>query len=104
MNIDKLKNILIENKIDETACQVLPSHFVEGALTLKKEDDGSWIVLLNERGEWLIKERFWVLSDACKVFLKQALRDPTYRINFRQSDLATWEKTYKELLQKYDLK
>lgn len=98
---DQLKKILIENNINK-ACQVFPHSIQEGALCLTKEED-TWVVSLNERGVWRLKEKFWVESDACKYFLKKVLSDPTYRNDFKQTDLLNLEEYQQKLLAKYDL-
>ena len=107
MNIDDLRAILMKEKIKQQACLINPRPLVEGALCVNKQADGSWVITLNERGEYLIHQSFQSESEACRFFLKHVLSDPTYRNDFQQSDLLyweNWEKEKKHLLGKYDLK
>jgi hypothetical protein len=102
MTPEQVQKVFIENHINEKACQLFPDHVQEGALCLIKEDD-TWIVLANERGNWILQEKFWIESDACKFFLTKVLSDPTNRNDFKQSDLEDWENKKINLLRKYNL-
>jgi hypothetical protein len=103
MDIKELKQILMDNRIRETACLINPPVCEEGALCLRQALDGQWTVTLSERGEYLVEESFPSEDAACSYFLKKVLKDPTYRMDFKQSDLLTFEKDVKELLRKYNL-
>ncbi|MEW6290868.1 MAG: hypothetical protein AB1545_13545 [Thermodesulfobacteriota bacterium] len=103
MNIDQLNEILTEEKISKQACLINPRPLVEGALCLNEQEDGSWLVILNERGNFLIHQSFSLESDACRFVLKHVLSDPTYREDFKQSDLFSWKEKKKNILEKYEL-
>lgn len=103
MTINEVKEILNENNIDKQRCPINTLPFAEGALHLNRQDDGSWIVLLNERGNNNIYEVFISESDACRAFVTHVLCDPTYRKDFKQSDLIYWKEKVGEILRKYNL-
>ena len=100
MTIDQLRKIIKENHINENAYQILPDHIAEGVLCLVKEDD-TWIIQLNERGEWIINEKYWIESDACKSFLRHVISDPVNISDFKKSDLINYSEKVKEILHKY---
>ncbi len=102
MTPEQVRKIFEENDINEKACQLFPKYVQEGALCLTKEKD-TWVVSANERGNWIVKEKFWVESDACNFFLTKVLSDPTYRNDFTQTDLVDWESKKIKLLKKYNL-
>ena len=101
MNIEQLKKELKVNSINLNACLIYPSFCPVGALCLIKNDDYSWSVSRTERGEYTVNEKFYNETDACKYFLKYIITDPTYRNDFKQSDLFNWEERKEELLKKY---
>jgi len=103
MEIAEVKRILLENRIRTSACLVNPSICREGALCLRKEPNGNWTVTLNERGEYVMNDSFPSEDAACRYFLKVVLSDPTYREDFRQSDLDTFMEEKEEILRKYNL-
>lgn len=104
MNIEELLKELKHNKIKDSVYQINPKICVEGALCLKRESDNTWTVLLVERGEYLIHETFRSENDACRFFLKNCLMDPTYRENFKQSDLISFEEDVRRIIEKYGFK
>ena len=103
MNIEEVRRALVENRISQSACLINPAVCREGALCLKQEADGNWTVTLNERGEYIVQESFASENAACRCFLKIALTDPTFRIEFKQSDLGKFLEEQEELLRKYNL-
>jgi len=103
MTINEVKKILSENNIDERMCPINVRPFAEAVLHLNQQKNGSWLVIFNDRGDFIINKTFKSESDACKFFLTCVLRDPTYRKEFKQSDLLTWKEKIAELLKKYDL-
>jgi hypothetical protein len=106
MNVEKVKQILLENKINTSACLINPPICREGALCLREEPSGVWTVTLNERGEYLINDSFTSEDAACRYFLRKVLSDPTYRMDFKQADLETYDtfaKKRDEILRKYNL-
>ncbi len=103
MDIHDLYNELKSNKIKEFAYLINPSVCVEGAFCLKKEDNGTWSVILVDRGEWCINESFKSENEACRFLLKRLLMDPTTRIDFKQEDLLDFPSRIKEILNKYNL-
>ena len=101
MIISELKEELKKNNINEKACLIYPSLCIEGALCLCRENDDSWSVTLNERGEYRVKEKFYTENDACRFFFMKVISDPTYRNDFQPSDLLEFLKRKKDLLKKY---
>jgi len=103
MNKNMLLIELQKNNINENICLIDPVICPEGALCLKKDDSNEWDVILNERGEFLIKEHFNSENDACRFFLKKALTDPTNRKDFNTKNLIKLMDESKQLLKKYRL-
>lgn len=103
MNTTQLDVALREIGVRESAFRICPPTFVEGALCLMRTDEGTWTVVLNERGEYLIDEVFESERDACRFFLKKVLLDPTYRKDFVSSELLTHKDRLPELLRRYGL-
>jgi hypothetical protein len=101
MTTNELITELRANNIKDGVCLILPAAAVEGALCLLKADDDPWHVVLNERGEYLIKETFQSEHDACRFFLKKALLEPTYRKDFTPAVLQTWALKQKQILAQY---
>lgn len=101
MILKQLKKELIKNNINQKSCLINPVICPEGALCLKKEED-VWVVTLNERGEYIINERFYNENDACRYFFLKVISDPTYKNDFKPTDLLDFEKKKEELLKKYD--
>ncbi len=96
-----LRQELKKNNIDERIALINPSYCPEGALCLTKRDEGTWAVTLTERGEYLVNESFASEQEACRFFLKHVLKDPTYRKDFKQSDLHGWREKARQLLREY---
>jgi hypothetical protein len=101
MTIADLKAELIKNNIRETACLIEPSRVVDGALCLLRPGGDDWIVVLKERGEDLIRAKFSSEHLACRFVLEKVLMDPTYRKDFKQSDLYSWAKRRREIASEY---
>ena len=101
MNIHELKKELTKNNINKKMCLINPVLCPEGALCLINNDNNSWDVILNDRGDYLINERFILEDDACKFFLKNALIELTFRNDFNPKDIQKLLKESKDLLKKY---
>jgi hypothetical protein len=102
MGVELLRAALGELRIRESACLVLPTRVVEGALCLLQDEEG-WRVAANERGEWVIDERFEREEEACRFFLREVISDPSYRRDFKQTDLDAWERQVPALLKRFGL-
>lgn len=103
MNTGQLGVALREIGVRESAIRICPPNLVEGALCLLRTEEGTWAVVLNERGEYLIDEVFESERDACRFFLRKVLLDPTYRKDFVSSELLTHKDRLPELMRKYGL-
>ncbi|MBN2655258.1 MAG: hypothetical protein JXR79_09150 [Nitrospirae bacterium] len=102
MKIEELKKELIRNNINLKACLINPIICPEGALCIKKNEHNNWVVILNERGEFRINEKFNSEHDACRFFLLNVFSDPTYINDFKSEDLINFEIQKNALLNKYD--
>jgi hypothetical protein len=79
MTTDELQGVLrAEKNIKENVWSIEPESVPDGVLGLKKNADGRWQVILNERGLRLINRTFQNESDACRFFLKSVLDDSTF--------------------------
>jgi hypothetical protein len=102
MTITQLEDELEKNGMNTKACLINPEVCPEGALCLIKERDKDfWTVIKNERGEYLINEKFYSENDACRFFFRKVISDPTYHTDFKQDDLIDFPKRKAELLKKY---
>ncbi len=102
MDTADLRRELKKNNIRETATLIDPPVCPEGALCLTKRGDDRWEVTLNERGEFVVNEVFPTEHEACRYFLKHVLKDPTYRNDYKPSDLDDYRERARRLLLEYD--
>lgn len=103
MDTKELSKILADNNVNESSCLIKPKVCPEGALCITKLDDNMWAVTCNERGEYRVNEKFSNEHEASMFFLRKVLSDPTYKKDFKPSDLLDFAEKKYILFKKYNL-
>jgi hypothetical protein len=104
MNINDVKECIRVYKLNGNYCSIGSSYFHDGNISLRYNAKKLvWEVKLNERGMYLLNEKFETEDAACRFFIKHLLSHPTYFLEFNQdSDYREWKEKGKQLIKLLD--
>ncbi|HQG30448.1 MAG TPA: hypothetical protein PLA83_00850 [Deltaproteobacteria bacterium] len=76
MNLSELKGELDSLGISEDAYVISPVLCPDGALCIKRQGPGEWVVFCIQKGEFTVFETFYSEDLACRAFLKAISAGP----------------------------